>query len=139
MDINEIKYFFICLMNILYFLLWDGQMNAFSEGEIICMFFSFLFVYFIAAPAIYGSSWARGQIRAAAAGLCCSHGNTRDEPHRQSTLWLTATPTEWGQRSNPQPPRDNVESLIHWATVGTPRGYLCFSHCLVGILCVFWM
>ena len=31
------------------------------------------FLLFMAAPAAYGSSWARGQIRAVAAGLCHSH------------------------------------------------------------------
>ena len=34
----------------------------------------------MAAPAAYGSSWARGQIRAAAADIHHSHGNTRFEP-----------------------------------------------------------
>ena len=38
------------------------------------MHFSFLFM---ATPMAYGSSWARGQMGAAAAGLHHSHGNTR--------------------------------------------------------------
>ena len=40
--------------------------------EVLCVFWCFLgffFLLFRAAPAAYGSSWARGQIRAAAAGL----------------------------------------------------------------------
>ena len=35
----------------------------------------------MAAPMTYGSSQARGQIEAAAAGLDHSHSNTRSEPH----------------------------------------------------------
>jgi len=38
---------------------------------------------FRAAPEAYGSSWAKGQIRAAAAGLHHSHSNARSEPR----LW----------------------------------------------------
>ena len=41
----------------------------------------FFFLLFRAAPTIYGSSQARGQIGAAAAGLHHSHSNTRSEPH----------------------------------------------------------
>ena len=40
----------------------------------------FIFIY-MAAPAAYGSSWARSQIEAAAFGLCHSHGNTGSELH----------------------------------------------------------
>ena len=41
-----------------------------------------------ATPAAYGSSWARGQMRAAAASLCHSHDNTESEPHLQPMLQL---------------------------------------------------
>ena len=51
-----------------------------------------LFFFFLtAAPAVYGSSWARGRIRAAAAGLHHSHSNTRSEPCLEPTSWHTAT------------------------------------------------
>ena len=40
---------------------------------------------FRAAPVAYGSSWARGQIGAAAASLHHSHSNTRSEPCLQPT------------------------------------------------------
>ena len=43
-------------------------------------FFSFLFL-FRAAPVAYGSSQARGQIRAAAASLYHSHSNARSVPY----------------------------------------------------------
>ena len=39
------------------------------------MYFIFIFLLFRAAPTAYGSSQARGQIAATAAGLCQSHGN----------------------------------------------------------------
>ena len=54
---------------------------------------SFFCVYvcvFRAAPVAYGSSWARGQIRAAAAGLHYSHSNTRSKPHLQPTAHSNA-------------------------------------------------
>ena len=39
------------------------------------------FLFFKAASVAYGSSWARGRIRAAAANLCHSHSNTGSKPH----------------------------------------------------------
>ena len=57
-------------------------------------------------------------VRAIAAGLYHSHGNTRSEPH-------VATPDpaspEWGQGSNPHPHGHYVEFLTCWATTATPR------------------
>ena len=38
---------------------------------------TFFFFFLRAVPAAYGESQARAQIRAAAAGLCHSHSNTR--------------------------------------------------------------
>ena len=56
-------------------------------------FFLFLFFFFLrAAPAVYGSSQARGGIWAAAAGLRHSHSNSRSEPDPQCTQQLAATP-----------------------------------------------
>ena len=46
---------------------------------------------FRAAPVAYGSSQARGQIRAAAAGLQYSHSNGGSETSLQPTLQFTAT------------------------------------------------
>ena len=63
----------------------------------------FLFGLFRDAPAAYGGSQGRGQIRAAAPGLHHCHNNTRSEPHLQPTPQLMATldpqPTEQGQGS----------------------------------------
>ena len=57
--------------------------------------------------AAYGSSQARGQIRATAARLCHSHSNAESEPHLQATPQLMATldpePTEQDQESNLHP------------------------------------
>ena len=54
--------------------------------------FSFLFCFFLsrATPAAYQSSWASGQIRAAAAGLHHSHSNYASKPHLQPTPQLVA-------------------------------------------------
>jgi len=52
-------------------------------------FVLFCFV-FRAAPVAYGSSQARGHIRAAAAGLHHSHNNPGSKPSLQPMLQLTA-------------------------------------------------
>ena len=52
----------------------------------------FFFGLFMAAPAAYGGSPARGLVRAVAAGLHShSHSCTRSEPHLQPTPQLTET------------------------------------------------
>ena len=59
----------------------------------ILLLFFFVFLLFLwAAPAAYGGSQARGQIRAVAAGLRQSHSNAGYEPRLQPTPQLTATP-----------------------------------------------
>jgi len=59
------------------------------------------------APAAYGSSQARDQIRATAVNLGHNHSNEGYEVHLQPTPQLTAMPdpqpTERGQRLNPHP------------------------------------
>ena len=47
---------------------------------------------FTVAPAAYGSSQVRGQVRAAAASLHHSHSNVRSEPYLQPTPQPTAMP-----------------------------------------------
>ena len=56
---------------------------------------------FMATPPAYGSSWAKGQIRTAAASLHHSHDNTRSKLHLQ-----------------PSHSCSNVGSLTHWASSG---------------------
>ena len=69
--------------------------------------FCFCFCFLRAAPAVYGSSQARDQIGATAAGLHHSHSNARSELHLQPTPQLMAMPdprtTERSQGSNPHP------------------------------------
>ena len=69
--------------------LWTSH-NVFLENWIF--YFVLFFVFFRAAPAAYGSSQARGIIRATAAGLCHSHSNSGSEPCLRSTPQLTAMP-----------------------------------------------
>ena len=60
------------------------------------LFFNLLLLLFFglfrATPVAYGSSQARGGIRAAAAGLHHSHSNVGSEPCLQPRPQLTATP-----------------------------------------------
>ena len=58
-------------------------------GFLFCFCFCFVFIATVVA---YGSSWARGQGRAVAAGLHHSHGNSRSEPHLWTTPQLAAMP-----------------------------------------------
>ena len=51
-----------------------------------------IFGLFRAAPTVYESSQATGQIRATAASLCHSHSNARSDPCLGPTLQLIATP-----------------------------------------------
>ena len=68
--------------------------------------FFFFFFLFMAVPAANGSSQARGWNLTCICDLCCS--NTRSFTH-------------WSRPGiNPSPHRDNIRSLIHWATMGTP-------------------
>ena len=68
--------------------------------------------------------WARVQIRAVAAGLCYSHGNTRSKLHLGPTPQLVGMPspkhTEWGQGLNTHPHGHSVRFLTCWATMGPP-------------------
>ena len=52
-----------------------------QQGYIYLFIQLFIYLFLMAAPMTYGSSQARGQIEAAAAGLDHSHSNTRSEPH----------------------------------------------------------
>ena len=53
---------------------------------------NFSLCLFRTAPATYGSSQARGQIRTVAASLHHSHGNSGSETCRQPTPQITAMP-----------------------------------------------
>ena len=72
---------------------------------ITCYLFIYLFLLFRAKPTAYGSSQARGQIGAVAAGLHHSHSDAGSELRLRPTPQLMATPdpksTERGQGSQP--------------------------------------
>ena len=67
---------------------YDIYMSLYYFGYL----FIYLFLLFVAAPVAYGSSQARGQIGALAAGLQYSHSNVGSKPHLRPTLKLTVTP-----------------------------------------------
>ena len=64
---------------------------------------------FMAIPAAYGNSWAKDQIRTAAASLY--HSNTR---------FLTQWARLGIESTCVHPHRDNIRSLTPWTTTGTP-------------------
>ena len=78
----------------------------------------------MAAPVAYGTSLDRSRIRAMVACLHYSHSNAWSALHLQPMPQHVATPdpqlTDWSQGSNQNPHRDNVRSLTHWPTMGTP-------------------
>ena len=92
---------------------WEAKVyNMFDlylllEVSVYFILFYRLFAFSKAAAEAYGSSQARGLIRAVAAGLRQSHSNTGSEPCLQPTPQVTATPdpypTEQGQGPNLRP------------------------------------
>ena len=91
----------------------------------------FFFLLFRAALAAYGSSQARGWIRAAAAGHnhSCSHSHTGSKPCLQPTAQLTAAcdprPTEQGQGSKAYL-MDTIRIHFCYATMGMPVPHFLF-------------
>ena len=79
--------------------------------KVLCFgfFVVFFFCFFRAMDMAYGSSQARGRVRAKAAGLHHSHSVPGSEPCLQPSPWLTAMPdpqfTDRGQGLNPPPLR----------------------------------
>ena len=111
-DIQSFPHYLLKKLPFLYQIaLYLGWKSAASPASPVCStdLSAHIFSYFLfrAAPAAYGSSEARGQIQAAAAGLHHSHSNSGSELHLGPTLQLMATPdpspTERGQGSNPHP------------------------------------
>ena len=78
----------------------SASLKLFISLNCFCLFFR-------TAPAAYGGSQARGQIRAPASGWHHSHSNMRSKPCLQPTPQLTVTldprPTDQGQGLNPRP------------------------------------
>ena len=86
---------------IVIFFLPRNNLYELCSPVILIFLFLFHFLLFRAPPVAYGSSQARGRIRAVAASLCHSHSNVGSEPCLGPTPHLAATPdpppTEWGQ------------------------------------------
>ena len=73
-------------------IIWQGEGKIPSTQKVFCFSIGFSFVcVFRATPSAYGSSQARGWIRAVAAGLHHSHSNARSQQRLRPTLQLTAT------------------------------------------------
>ena len=96
--------------------------------DLLNLFVFFSLVFFLGggggACVAYGSSQARGRIRAAAASLWHSHSNMGSEPHLWPVLQLAMPdpqPTERGQQSNLNPHQHHIGFLTCWATMGTPN------------------
>ena len=68
------------------------EVSAKNTGQVWCMLVVWFGLFFRAAPTAYGSSQARGRIRAVAAGLCHSLSNARSEPCLQHTPQFMGTP-----------------------------------------------
>ena len=88
---------------------------------IFFFFFFFFFLLFRAAPAAYGHSQARGQIRAIVAGLHHSQSNARSATYT-TTQGNTRSLTHWA-RTGMEPTSSwiLVRFITHWATTGTPQ------------------
>ena len=115
------SYSWWCLWKHQHFWLWWSP-----TYQLYSCFFSFFFFLFMATPAVYGSSQARGQIR----GAAVTHATTtatqdlscfRDLHHSLCQYWVLNPLTEQGQWSNSHPHRHNIRSPTCWATMGTPQ------------------
>ena len=84
----------------------------------------FIFVFFRAVPATYGSSWARSQNRAAAVGL--------QHSHPRSATYASACSNAWSLTHKERPGIKSTSSwllvgfLTCWATKGTPCFFFSF-------------
>jgi len=74
---HDCPYMFPFVFSVFTYQSWVHPRRNILYTEWKVFFFFFLFRTTVAA---YGSSWARGRIRAAAAGLCPSYSNTRSKP-----------------------------------------------------------
>ena len=98
------------------------------------VFFSSLFM---AAPVAYGSSQARGRIWVAAPGLYHNHNNTGSKPHLRPMPNFYSTKRSQGLNLHPY--GENVGSLTHWATMGTPVSFIISEYwILVTFFCIYW-
>ena len=95
-------YILFCFVLISQCLLYDSSFKNKLYWHFNVNFLFPTIVIFRAAPMAYGSSQARGQIRATVGGLHHIQSNTRSEPHLWPTPQLTG----------------NTQCLTHWARAG---------------------
>ena len=63
----------------------EAAVGKWNMNAIMNIQLQLCFVFLMAAPVVYGNSWARGRIRATAAGLHHSHSNARSfKPLREA-------------------------------------------------------
>ena len=77
---------------ILFFLLLMKPNSGVLKQTKYLPFFSFFFGLLRVAPAAYGGSQARSQVKAKATGLHHSHNNAGSTPHLQPTQQVMAMP-----------------------------------------------
>ena len=70
----------------------NDLLNLQKSFQFLALAQIFFFFFFMAVPAVYGDSQARGWIRAAASGLRHSHSNSGSKPSLRSAPQLTAAP-----------------------------------------------
>ena len=112
----------VCIMG------WFLETYIFYYSRTYCTYFlitwnaDFTFFLYMVAPAAYESSQARGQIRAAAYTTAMATPDMRRICDLGGSLrqCQIVNPLSQGQGSNPHPHSDNVGSLTHWDTMGTP-------------------
>ena len=89
---------------------WDVHPSSLQpQTKTQVLLLTFFFFFFRAANAAHGSSQARDQIRAAAAGLCHSQSNTRSKLRLWPTPQLTGSLTQWA--------RPGIEPVSSWILV----------------------
>ena len=87
----------------------------------VWVFFFFFFGLFRAAPTAYGSSQARGRIRAVATAYATATAtpDLSHDCHLHDSSWQCQIPTEWGQGSN-RMLMVTSQICLCWSTTGTP-------------------
>ena len=116
----------ILIFYVLFHLILVLRLNQFLKKPRTLYLFIYLFIAISwAAPVAYGSSQARGQIRAIAAGLCHSHSHVGSE--LQSATYLHHSSWQHGILNTLSEARDRTRILkdtswvlYHWTTTGAP-------------------
>ena len=98
---------------ILFILPFEGWLLIYLDLFLPFLIFFFFFLVFRVTLVAYGGCQARGWIRAAAPGLCCSPSNAGSQLH----LWSHTTP-HGNTRSLTHRARPGIEPTTWWFPVG---------------------